>query len=161
MELALGVRRSRLRWISPLALAIAAWAALPAAVDADSGPGLVVNGNFVDRENWLSWFANDNGSLIPWAQANRYCAERDFGNHWRLPTPEEMKALMAKDRKFPGLVWLVGEPKPDLALIRVSRDRVWTSNSAVLFRLRGRFAGPAAAHPKKPSAVALCVETER
>jgi hypothetical protein len=56
----------------------------------DPGEGMVY-----DRKTDLIWTASDNGGMIDWSEAERYCEDLSLGGwqDWRLPTFSELGAM--------------------------------------------------------------------
>jgi hypothetical protein len=48
-----------------------------------------------DRKTDLIWTASDNGGMIDWSEAERYCEDLSLGGwqDWRLPTFSELGAM--------------------------------------------------------------------
>lgn len=83
-------------------------------------------GTVLDTKTGLMWAAQDNGEVLSWDEAQRYCVSFNAGDYkdWRMPTPDELFSLY--DRNIADNKGVHLTP-----LIKIGAPSFWTSKTRV------------------------------
>ncbi|MEQ1870831.1 MAG: hypothetical protein ABL961_12495 [Vicinamibacterales bacterium] len=109
----------------------------------------------VDLVSGLEWSLRDNGSPITQQAAYRYCAALPPGN-WRLPSHDDLNALIRSVREQPLQISRNGHPLQSAPGMQLSSAFFWSTLAGIPFNFRA--SGPAVLRGNFSQDVrALCV----